>query len=78
MDADVADAILTNRNTKTIMIVTSVLGLLLGLAVIAWNLAGMTRGLNGLSGMIAAFARGTLDVLRRLHSVETSSRASRF
>ncbi|MBW7475162.1 response regulator [Paenibacillus oenotherae] len=61
MDTAVEEAVATNQNTRLLMIATTIIGLLIGLATMLWNLTGVTRGLNGLAALIDSFAKGTLD-----------------
>lgn len=65
MDTAVTEATDTNQNTRVLMIGTTIIGLLLGLATMLWNLTGVTRGLNGLSELIESFAKGTLARINR-------------
>ncbi|UVI30039.1 response regulator [Paenibacillus spongiae] len=51
----------TNQYSRSILLWTTILGLLLGLGTMLWNLTGVTRGLNSLSMLITAYTKGTLD-----------------
>ncbi|MCQ6562037.1 response regulator [Paenibacillus mendelii] len=51
----------TNQESRNIMLITTIIGLLLGLGTMLWNLTGVTRGLNSLSMLITAYTHGTLD-----------------
>lgn len=65
MDAAVSEATATNQSTRVLMIATTIIGLLIGLATMLWNLTGVTRGLNGLTDLIASFAKGTISQFNR-------------
>lgn len=60
-DEAVAAAISANHSTRMIMIGTIISGLLIGICIMLWNIAGVTRSLNRLTEIIGAYARGISD-----------------
>lgn len=61
MDDAVTKAQQTNNDARTVLIFSSIAGLILGIITMYWNLVGVTRGLNNLGMLIQSFAQGTLD-----------------
>ncbi|GGD93324.1 response regulator [Paenibacillus nasutitermitis] len=68
MDQAVSEARDLNQTSQVVMISVTIIGLLLGLGIMSWNLTSMNRGLNGLSSLIGAYARGILDPRSRKYA----------
>lgn len=67
-DQAVQSAVDANRSTRMIMVTTMVLGMLIGIGTMLWNITGVTRSLNRLADMISAYARGISDPALRKRS----------
>lgn len=61
MDEAVASARQANQDARVVLMTASVIGLVLGIATMLWNLTGVTKGLNNLTMLIHSYAQGTLD-----------------
>lgn len=76
MDNAIAQTLADNKRTSTYTGIVTVLGLLLGFAIMYWVGSGMNRGLAVLHSMITAFATGHRDRTVRVvaHSTDEFGR----
>ncbi|MFS0723809.1 response regulator [Paenibacillus sp. 1P07SE] len=66
MDSAFTHSIGTNERTLSVMIAVAVMGLLIGIVTMLWNMRNVGRGLGSLSAMIRGFAQGTVDSSSRV------------
>ncbi|WP_020618827.1 response regulator [Paenibacillus daejeonensis] len=69
MDGAFTEATSSNERTLTVMIAVAVMGLLIGIVTMLWNMRLVGRGLASLSAMIRGFAQGTVDASSRVENL---------
>ena len=69
MDGAFVEAIDSNQRTLIVMIAVAVMGLLIGVVTMLWNMRIVGRGLASLSAMIRGFAHGTVDASSRVENL---------
>ncbi|MFC4776910.1 response regulator [Paenibacillus sp. GCM10023252] len=69
VDQAFQSAIASNEQTLMIMSIATVIGLVLGLATLLWNMRSLNYGLRNLLTLIRGFASGTVDPSARLKTM---------